>query len=132
MDKIEIFTALCVCVCPTSIRMLEQMIERQKLIRMIDLSDLMYLKRNGISKLHSPKSAMALFVISLAHQCTYLHRIPYTTASVIKARQDRPQPTISVTDGTPEYSIACEWHTRASVGDFQTHVPLIKAHFSAL
>jgi len=58
-DKIEILTALCVCVCPTSIKMLEQMIERQKLIRMIDLSDLMYLKRNGISKLHSPKSAMA-------------------------------------------------------------------------
>lgn len=131
VDKIEIFTALCVCVCPTSIRMLEQMIERQKLIRMIDLSDLMYLKKNGLSKLHSSKSAMALFVISLVHLCTYLHRTAYTTASVIKARQDRPQPTISVTDGTPEYSIACEWHTRASVSDFQTLVPLIKAHFSA-
>lgn len=66
-----------------------------------------------------------------AHLCTYLQRIAYTTASVIKARQDRPQPTISVTDGTPEYSIACEWHTRASVSDFQALEPLIKAHFSA-
>lgn len=107
------------------------MIERQKLIRMIDLSDLMYLKRNGLSKLHSSKNAMALFVTSLVHLCTYFHRTAYTTASVIKARQDRPQPTISVTDGTPEYSIACEWHTRAAVSDFQTLVPLIKAHFGA-
>lgn len=39
----------------------------------------------------------------------YLHNTAYTTARVIKAMQDRPQPTISVTDGTPEYSIACEW-----------------------
>lgn len=27
---------------------------------------------------------------------------------MIKARQDRPQPTINVTDGTPEYSMVCE------------------------
>lgn len=111
--------------------MLEQMIERQKLIRMIDLSDLMYLKTNCLLKLHSSKSASALFVISLVRLCTYLHRTAYTTVSVIKARQERPQPTISVTDGTPEYSIAYEWHARASVSDFQTLVPLIKAHFSA-
>lgn len=111
--------------------MLEQMIERQKLIRMIDLSDLMYLKTNCLLKLHSSKSASALFVIFLEHLGTYLHRIAYTTVSVIKARQERPQPTISVTDGTPEYSIACERHTRAPVSDFQTLVPLIKAHFSA-
>ncbi|TNN62957.1 hypothetical protein EYF80_026837 [Liparis tanakae] len=29
------------------------------------------------------------------------------TANVIKERQDRPQPTINVTDGTPEYSMFC-------------------------
>ncbi len=88
--------------------MLEQTIERQKLIRMIDLSDLMYLKTKCLLKLHSSKSASALFVISLVGICTYLHRKAYTIVSVIKARQERPQPTISVTDGTPEYSIACE------------------------
>ena len=37
----------------------------------------------------------------------YLQRTAQITASVIKARQDRPQPMISVTDGTPEYSMAC-------------------------
>lgn len=108
--------------------MLEQMIERQKLIRMIDLSDLMYLKNKQFIKVAFPQKCKGIIGV---HPCTYLHRTAYTTASVIKARQERPQPTISVTDGTPEYSIACEWHTRASVSDFQTLVPLIKAHFSA-
>lgn len=47
----------------------------------------------------------------------YLHNTAYTTARVIKAMQDRPQPTISVTDGTPEYSIACELDKSSS--DFE-------------
>ena len=40
----ERLTAFCVCVCPTRIRILEQTMDRQKLIRMIDRSDRIYLE----------------------------------------------------------------------------------------
>lgn len=73
MVQIPLF---CICVWPTKIRILDEMMDRQKFIRMIDLSDLMY-----------------------------LHNAAYTTASVIKAKQERPQPIIRVTEGVPEYSM---------------------------
>lgn len=52
------------------------MIDKQKFINIIDLSDLIY-----------------------------LHSTAYTTVRVINARQDRPQPTINVIEGMPEYSM---------------------------
>lgn len=42
-NPIHHHTLLCVWVCPTRIRIFDEMIDRQKLIRIIDLSDLMYL-----------------------------------------------------------------------------------------
>ena len=40
-------TALWVCVCPTRINMFEQIMDRQKLMRMIDRSERIYLRRGG-------------------------------------------------------------------------------------
>lgn len=57
-------------------RILDEMIDRQKLIRMMDLSERIY-----------------------------LHSAAYTTARVIKARQERPLPTMRVTEGVPEDSM---------------------------
>ena len=39
---------------------------------------------------------------------TYLHSAAYTTARVIKARQERPLPTMRVTEGVPEDSMTCK------------------------
>lgn len=39
-------TTLWVCVCPTRINMLEQIIDKQKLSSMMDRSDRIYLKKN--------------------------------------------------------------------------------------
>ena len=48
---------------------------------------------------------------SLSQVClsiTYLHSAAYTTARVIKARQERPLPTMRVTEGVPEDSMTCK------------------------
>lgn len=54
----------------------------------------------------------------------YLHNTVYTTAKVIKAMHDRPQPTISVIDGTPGYSITCELDKNSS--DFECLIQNIR------
>lgn len=48
--KKSILTLFLVWVCPMRIRALEEMIERQKLIRMTDLSDRIYLQENQRTK----------------------------------------------------------------------------------
>lgn len=127
-------TTLWVCVCPTRISMFEQTIDRQKFSRIMDRSDRIYLKENiQVINATIPKHCFTIYLhihLVLLHQICYkhtstiiclkhmsleisiyLHKMAYITASVIKARQDKPQPTISVTDGTPEYSIVCGENT---------------------
>lgn len=47
--------------------MLEQMIERQKLIRIIDLSDLMYLKRKSMFIHEKSLYSKAILILSTVH-----------------------------------------------------------------
>lgn len=78
-------TTLWVCVCPTRINMLEQIIDKQKLRRMMDLSERMYLnkkqndKSNEINALFFVCTRIKTFVIMwlqlklFKNVCNYLH-----------------------------------------------------------
>lgn len=47
LDLVWVLTLFRVCVCPMRIRALEEMMERQKLMRMTERSDRMYLQENA-------------------------------------------------------------------------------------
>lgn len=68
-----VLTLFRVCVCPMRIRALEDMMDRQKLMRMTERSDRMYLQENNTKKSQSEAESPSCGMYASVHQSVQSH-----------------------------------------------------------